>query len=87
MGAFVWSPQESKRALARPAEGPDTEANPAVCPASGWEDRRSKQACSEIAIALRAAQRSIGSAAIAVTIRFAHPAKPEDLERKRVAAP
>jgi hypothetical protein len=72
----------------RPARGQDKEAGPAVCLVSRWEERRSKQARSGIAIPSRAAaRRAIVPAAIAVGLRFAHSVKPEHSEQGRVAPP
>jgi hypothetical protein len=50
--AWVRSPQGARC----PAEGQDREAAPAVCLVSRWEQRRSKEAYSVLAIGLRAAE-------------------------------
>ena len=70
----------------RPAAGQDREGDPAVCLVLRWEARWSKQACSGIAIALRAAARRL-IVPIAVRIRFAHSGKSEQSKRGRVASP
>ena len=76
------------RELVRKAMGQDREADPAVCLVSRWEERRSKQACSGIAIASRAAApRLIVPAAIAVRVRFAHSGKSEHSKRGLAARP
>ena len=75
------------RELVLKAAGQDKAADSAVCLVSKLEERRSKQACSGIAIALQAARKAIVQAAILARIRFALSGKSEYSGRGRVAPP